>query len=362
MSQEISKTIENIQNGIDKITNKEHSIIFYVQDTKGNAKASVAMVYYHAKALISLGYKAVILHEKEDYSKVGAWLGLEYDDIPHYSVEKNALKIGPADFLVVPEVFGNVVESIQKLPMEKIVFVQQYEHMLDTYSPGKSWINYGVYETITTSNTLKKLIEELIHVKNVSVIPVAIDESFKPIELPKKPIIAIHCRDTKKAAKIIKQFYLKYPLLKFISFKDMHNMTTKDFAHNLKECALAVWYDDDSSFGTFPVEALKCNVPVVGKAPNIVPEWMTDDNGIWVYDENQMIDVIFNYMNSWLEDSLPETYNTIGNDLKDKYTLSQLNESVGEIYPMYFEKRISKLQRLKDNYQAQLDKQEQPVT
>lgn len=350
--------IENIQKGIDKLVNKENKVVFYVQDTKGGAKASVATMYQHAKALISLGYNAVMLHEKEDYIKVGSWLGLEYDDIPHHSVEKNTLKIGPSDFLIVPEVYGNVLEQVEKLPMEKIMLVQQYEHMLDTYSVGKSWINYGCVETITTSQWLKDLIQDTIHVKNVNIIPVGIPDFFKPKSIPKKPVIAILCRDMKKAGKIIKQFYLKYPLMSFISFKDMHGMTQKDFAENLSDCCLAVWHDDTSSFGTFPIEALKSNVPVIGKAPNVIPEWMTDDNGLWVYDENQMVDMIFNFMKSWLEDTLPETYTDVTASVKDTYTIEQMEDAVKTVYAQYFQKRIDKLTKMQDNLRN--DIQENP--
>ena len=29
-----------------------------------------------------------------------------------------------------------------------------------------------------------------------------------------------------------------------------------------------------SSFGTFPIECMKSNTPVIGKIPRMVPEWM----------------------------------------------------------------------------------------
>lgn len=342
--------IDNIQIGIDNIKNNAQRIVFYTQDTKGNARASVATIYKHALALKELGYDAIILHDKEDYIKVGPWLGDAYDEIKHYSIEKNELKIGPSDFLIIPEIFGNVVDGISKLPMEKIVLVQQFEHMLDSYAPGKSWLSFGTHETITTTKTLKDLVESTLRVNNVSVIPIGIDECFNYNTLPKKPMVALHCRDSKKAAKIIKQFYIKYPLLKFITFKDMHNMTVRDFAHNLKECAVAVWLDDISSFGTFPVEAMKCNVPVIAKMPNIIPEWMSDDNGIYVYDDNALVDMIFDFMNSWLNDTLPEQYANVAKHVEGKYLMSDMKAAVGIVYKEYFDKRIVKLENLKLSY------------
>ena len=43
---------------------------------------------------------------------------------------------------------------------------------------------------------------------------------------------------------------------------------------------------DSYDFGTFPLESMSCNVPCLGKIPDLSPEWMTEDNGIWVTDSN----------------------------------------------------------------------------
>jgi len=149
--------------------------------------------------------------------------------------------------------------------------------------------------------------------------------------------------------KSIKTFYLKYPLYRFISFKDMHSMTEKDFATNLRESALSVWVDDDSTFGTFPLESIKSNVPVIGKVPNIIPEWMTDDNGIWVYDENQIPDLIFNYMKNWMEDALPENLLNVSDSIKDKYTMEIFEKSTLEVYNTLLERKVAKLITIKEN-------------
>ena len=37
------------------------------------------------------------------------------------------------------------------------------------------------------------------------------------------------------------------------------------------------------------------------------PEWLTNDNGIWAFDESKLVEVLSNYMKNWLEDSLPNT-------------------------------------------------------
>ena len=354
-----NEIMKNLDSAIEKIKNKEHKIIFLVPDTKGNGKSSVIHLYNQALLLKANGYNVAMLHEKNDFIKVGSWLTPECDELEHMSIEDNKLVVGPSDFIIVPEVYGSVFEQINTMTLEKVIYVQSYDYMLEAFSPGKSWIDLGVEECITTSNTLKNMIEDTVPVEDVQFIEPKIDGSFAKYGKPQKPVIAIHCRDTRKAAKIIKAFYLKYPIYRFISFKDMHAMAHNEFATNLKECAVSVWIDDDSSFGRFAVESIKCNVPVIGKVPNIIPEWMTDDNGIWVYDENQIPELISSFMKNWLEDTLPDNLKSVSETMTDKFTEENFEKNGLEVFEYLFNKKIGKLETIKENINKSLEKNEQ---
>lgn len=354
--EKVEETIKKIELAIEKAKNKQGKIIFLCQDTRGAAKASVAYMYRMAKTLGDDGYEVNILHEKNDYTKVGSWLGEEFDSMVHKSIEDNDLVVGPQDIIVVPEIYGNVFEQIMNLPIEKVLLVQNYEYLLSSFSPGKSWIDFDVAQCITISKNLQDAIMDLVPVGNVDFVEPYVEDYFSPSELPNQPVVAIHARETNKAAKVIKSFYLKYPLYRFISFKDMHGMTERDFAKNLKECALAVWMDDDSSFGTFPLEAMKCNVPVIGKVPNLLPEWMDDDNGMWVYDENQICDLVSNYMKNWLEDNVPDNLSEVSEKIKNKYSKENFVSSTLDLFKSIFERKIVKLEATKKSF---VDKENQ---
>jgi hypothetical protein len=77
-------------------------------------------------------------------------------------------------------------------------------------------------------------------------------------------------------------------------------MSNKEFADSLKECLVSLWLDDDSTFGTFPLESMKSGVPVVGKIPNVEPDWL-GENGMWTYDSNKIIELLGTYVLAWLE-------------------------------------------------------------
>lgn len=346
--EKIQKQLDSIESSINKLKEGDVKFIFFSPDTKGFAKGSVAYMYKIALTLKNNGHQAIILHEKNDYIKVGGWLGNEYDDIEHISIEDNKLVVGPNDFIFIPEIYADLFAQMEQLPVTKIILVQNFANILDAFSLGKSWADHKVDGVLTTTEKISEMIVDLVPNQKPYTLSPYFEEYFKPPRLPKKPIVAIHCRDQKKAAKLIKTFYLKFPMFRFISFIDMHGMTEKDFALNLSECALAVWVDDDSTFGTFPIECMLTNTPVVGKVPIIIPEWMDDKNGMWVHDEYEIPDIIFNFMKNWLEDTLPDDVTHPDHKITDKYNKDIFTENLLKIASDLKEQKIKNLETIKD--------------
>jgi glycosyltransferase involved in cell wall biosynthesis len=159
------------------------------------------------------------------------------------------------------------------------------------------------------------------------IIPPTISDTFDKSKLPSKTIVAIHTKEQRDTVNLIKTFYLKYPQYRWITFRDMRGLSEFEFANTLKECCLSIWIDDESGFGTFPLESMKSNVPVIGKIPNLPAEWMTEDNGVWITDKNLIVDVIADFIQNWLEDNIkPEIYDEM-KKTADKYSNKQEFES-----------------------------------
>lgn len=333
-----------IKDAVSNLEKKEFKIYFFVMDTKGNPVASLANIYEHAKLLRELGYDAQMLHEKSDYTPVGTSLGEEYAEIPHVSIDKQQLKVNTQDFIVIPEIFANVMEQTSKLPSKRIVFAQSYDYIFEMLMPGKNWADYGINTVITTSERQKEYVENLFSKRvQAEVVPVSIPSYFKVSDKPKKPIIAISTRDQRDLVKIYKAFYVKYPHLKWVSFRDMRGLPRETFAKSLAESCLAIWVDEVSSFGTFPVEAMKCGVPVLGKVPNMVPEWMTDKNGLWTHDNLVISDLAANYFQAWLEDGEPKELYEEMSKMNDSYTVEQQKVKIKEVYEKIITDRINEL-------------------
>lgn len=335
-----------VQSAIDDLKNKKFNVSLLSIDSKGRAIASVANIYEHAKVLNDLGYSVTVITEKNDYTSVESWMGAEYSSLPHVSAESQKLQIKMNDFLIIPEVYGNVLEQTANLPCKKVVFAQAYDLMLDYMPPGTSWTKFGVFDCITTSETQKNYIQSVIKNVNCHIIPVGIPDYFKPSDKPKKPVVAINCRQTRDTMKIIKTFYLKYPQFKWISFKSITDMSRSDFANVLSSCCLSVWVDEISGFGTFPLESMKCGTPVIGLVPNLAPEWMEKENGYWTDNVLNIPDMVASYMKDWLEDvSHDEVLNNM-KSLDQKYTEAEQKQKIEEVYTTLFNNRIKELEGL----------------
>lgn len=298
--------ITKLELSIENMKNKKSRIYLIAQDTKGNAKASIAYIYRLGLALLNAGYNPIILHETPDYTGVAEWLGEEYMSLPHKSIEGQNLEVSPEDIIVVPELYGFVMSQITNLPCGKVVLCQSYDYMLETLQPGQTWSDLGFLKCITTSNKQKEQIESIMRNVSFDILTPYISDRFKPQELPAKPIITVHSRDQRDTVNLIKSFYIKFPQYRWITFRDMRNLTEKDFANGLETSCLSVWIDDVSAYGTFPLESMKCGVPVLGLVPNLVPEWMSEDNGLWINNKIQLVDFIADYLQNWLEDNVNE--------------------------------------------------------
>jgi len=343
-------TIKKIEESIEKLKEKTSRIYLMVQDTKGNAKAGIRFTYQMAMALKNGGYNPIILHESKDYSGVASWMGEEYMEITHQPIEGENLQIKPEDFVVVPELYGHVMDQIKGLTCGKIVLCQSYDYMLETIQPGMNWASYGFLKGITTNEEQKKFINGIMKNTSLDIITPLIPKEFTNKSIPPKPIISIHTRDQRDTMKIIKSFYLKYPQFRWITFRDMRGLNQQEFVDTLQECFVSVWVDDISAFGTFPLESMACGTPVIGKVPNMKPEWMTDSNGVWTYELNSMVDIIAEYTQNWLEDNISEGLYQSGLDTSKVFQeSSEFESNVVEKFDSYLSVRLN-------SFQTQLDK------
>jgi hypothetical protein len=266
-------------------------------------------------------------------------------EIPHQVIDGQNVEIAPEDFLIVPEIFGFMMDQVKNLPCGKIVLTQSYAYMLETLQPGQTWNQYGFFKTITTSEVQKDYINKVMRGQSYDIIEPFISDIFKKRNLPPLPIIGIHSREQEDTINLIKTFYLRFPQYRWFTFRDLRGLSQEEFANAISECFVSVWIDRQSAYGTFPLESMKVGVPVIGITPNLVPEWMNENNGIWIKDEILLSDIIADWTQNWLEDNISEEMYTNMKETVDKLpTKEQFENKTIELFTEYLELRAQSME------------------
>jgi hypothetical protein len=349
-----AEQLEKIERAIQNMKDKKSRIYFFVQDTKGNARASVRLIYQMALTLKKQNFNPIILHEKPDYYGVSSWLGEEYmTELEHKTVEGTNLEISPEDLIVIPEIYGFIMDQITKLPCGKIVLSQAYDHIFETLQPGQTWSSLGFLKCITTSEKQKDYIESVMRNVSVDVISPLISDVFQKNTYPPKTIISVHSREQRDTVNLIKTFYAKFPQYRWITFRDMRGLSEVEFANGMKDSFLSVWIDEKSAFGTYPLESMKMGIPVIGLVPNLVPEWMSEDNGIWINNLNGIVDVIADFVQNWLEDNIsPELYSTMEKTVSTFSDETKFNEDVTSLFTRLINTRLETFEEQLNKFQT----------
>jgi hypothetical protein len=320
-----NEQIQKLELSILNLKEKKSRVYFMVQDTKGNAKASVKYIYQMAMSLKKNGFNPIMLHEKPEYHGVSDWMGEEYMLLEHRPIEGTNLEISPDDLIVVPELYGFVMDQITKLPCGKIVLSQCYDYIFENLEGAMRSVSFDVIQP-------------------------TVSDLFVKSEYPAKTIINIHTRDHRDTINLIKHFYAKFPQYRWITFRDLRGLTETQFAEAMKESFVTVWIDQQSSYGTFPLESMKMGIPVIGLVPDVVPSWMSENNGIWINNKTIITDVISDFIQNWLEDNInPQLLEEMENTVKTLPSLEDFESEVVSIFSKFFETRL-------ENFVIQLDK------
>lgn len=371
--------IERIDETIESLKNNDFNIFFFVIDSRNVPNSSLAYIYELAKTLQDKKYRVTMLYQLQDeyteaelYKKrrkgksidqskvfvgVGGWLGEEYAKIPHMNISTSQWKVSPADILFIPEAFSSLMFQTyqQKAPCRRIVLLQNFSYVTDFIPFGAEWKNYGIYDVIATTKQQEKLIKSVFPYVRSKILPPSISSVFRSPIKPKKLLVNIITPDQRVTNRIIKTFYWKYPVYKFISFVDLRNYSREEYADKLKEGAITVWVDGDTQFGHGGLEAIKCDNVLIGKVPDMIPEWMTDDNGtlndcgIWTYDINLIPDLLANVIGAWMQDNLPSELIDSMKNVKNKYTEEEWNKNVDTTISEIIEEQIKSFEQIKSS-------------
>ena len=366
MEQEkLQTTIFTLENELKKYENKEFNVYFFVLDTKGNPSGTLRYIYQTAKSLADKGYKVTMLHQEKEFVGVADWLGEEYAALPHKNVEKENVEIGAADFVFIPEIYANVMSQTKNLPCKRVALLSNLGYLTEVIPVGVTWENMGIRDVVTTSKSFKTTIKDYFPDVNARVVAPFIPEIFKKNEKPKNLLINCICKNPSDINKIIKPFFWKYPIYKWVSFRDLRGLPQDVFAEALRDSAITIWIDDDSSFGLSLLESVKCGCLTLAKVPDNIADWMIDDTHtldksvIWFDDIQNVPDMVASIVRTWLIDEVPAELETEAERVRGLYSQREHEAQVVDVYINgIFKDRENEIKEAIEQFKAQLNNNE----
>lgn len=367
--------VQRIETEIGKLKDKSFKVLFYVPDAKNNATGYISYIYQMALTLQQLGYNVKMLYQLDNeytaeelkkldlenqpiddnrvFVGVTESLGEKYATLEHANIQNEELEVSPSDFLIIPEVYSSVMNQTKKLSCKRIVLTQNYNYLTDFIQVGVSWANFGITDTVTSCLNQAELVNSVFPYVKTKVLTPYIPSYFYEGNEPKKLIVNIITKSQKDANKIIKPFYWKYPMYKWVSFRDLRSYPREMFADYLREGAITIWVDSDTQFGYAPLEAIKSGNIVIGKIPELIPEWMLSedktqllDNGIWFNDINSVHKIIADVIRTWINDDIPSEITDAMKETAKKYSFDEYKVNLDNLINSYINERVKEFEEV----------------
>lgn len=340
MSNKKDKIISNIKAEIDKIDSKKNRIYFFVIDTKGAPSGSLEYIYNLALILKEDGYDVSMLHTEDEFVGVESWLGKKYADLPHYNVNKGDVGTSPSDILFIPEIFSQVMNQTKNLPCKRVAILQNYDYVVEQMPYSAQWGDFGILEGITNSDYQAKELNKVFPYVKLTKVSPYVSDMFGKTNDPKKMVVNIISKDQSDIKKIVKPFYWKYPMFKWVSFKELRNLSKEDFSKALREAAITIVVDETASVSYSALEAMKSGSIVMCKVPSTDLDWATSEDGtlpnccVWFDNFDTLHKQIASVVRSWVTDKVPSVLEdeskkileTMSRDKTKKEILSYVNE------------------------------------
>lgn len=318
--------VQRLENALAAFDNKDFNIYFFAVDTKGNPNGGVEYMYDIAFSLHEKGYNVTMLHQEKEFVGPFDWLGERYSVLEHKNVEENNVAIGPMDFVFIPEFYSNVMTQTKELPCKRVVLYHNPEFMLEFLPVGITWPDLGIYDAVVPTPQMAESLKKSFPAMRTHVVRPSVKNAYRTDDEPKKLIVNLITKEQSDLNKVLKPFYWKYPAYKWISFRDLRSpMTAELYPRILREAAISVWVDDETSNATTAFEALKSGNILIAKIPDVVPEWMIEDGElrkdiIWFDNFDDVHNILASVIRGWTKNDIKEEFMTVGERLGNIYT------------------------------------------
>lgn len=352
--------LEKAQAALQGLKDRNFKMFFFVPETRGIASGAVIEIYNQAAVMRRQGFDATILAERKDYVAPG-YLDQDLQALPHLHAEGAVFPVSPEDWLIIPEFYTPLMEQTKKLSCTRVVLAQSYDYTITSNLGGMTWKDLGMDYVLTTSERMKQFIEKYHgNHYDIQTYRIGIPEYFAAKGL-KKPVISFFSRNSDDIKRMSKLFYYLYPELQWVVFEDLRGTSRTEFAKKLSESEVCLFLDRIAGFGQTPIEAMKADTVVVALAPDIIPEYMDANAGVWTADYYQVPELLGQVFKMVISDEFPEEIRQGMKEQAQKYSPEASEASIVAAYQHFIGKREEMLQEaveIETKMEAQLKLEE----
>jgi glycosyltransferase involved in cell wall biosynthesis len=266
----------------------------------------MGVLFKQAKILADNGYDVTLLYEGQETFNP-TWMEFSIEYIPKVRINGlESLRIDSNDLLVIPEGFGNLIDSTKNMKCKRTVLAQSWIYIYTSMPRAKSWKESGIESVISVSQGITEYIQKYmpgIEVKQYkqSISPIFksnLDKEFKVCYSSSRS--NTQQMNTHNLINIVKSTDKR---LRNVQFVELKGMSKQQFANELADCAFCLYTDEIAGFGTLPLEAMACNTHVVGFSNIGNKEYVRNSNGFWCQngDYHTLTDNIIVELNRFLD-------------------------------------------------------------
>lgn len=344
---------ELLKSEIDRLDKNENTIYFYVVDSMGNPHPSLCMIYQQAMALYKNGFKISILHDEDEYVGVSNWMGEEFMELPHINI-KSDLTIHVSDIIVIPELLSNVMQQISKVNCKKVVLCDRYDRIFELLPITKTWVDFGISDIIVTNETIKKDINKLFPVyQDIKTINPKFND-VTPNEL-KDLTVCLFSDNKSKVMRFNKEFIIKHPLYRWISFIDVRGVSNEKVNETLNKSAFSVVFSDGyDELASNAIRSIKSKcitlVQTQGNCDNNLPSWYQDTESCIPFDTfDNGIHILKNAIEAYCMNNIPSEIYSNMNKINEMYCEDKFNTNVIDVFNFFKNKRKEELSKFLNN-------------
>ena len=258
--------------------------VYYYCPNLNHPSGGMGVLFKQAKILADNGYDVTLLYEGDGVFNP-TWMDFSIEHIPKVRINGlGSIRIDSNDLLVIPEGFGNLIDSTKNMKCKRTVLAQSWIYIYTSMPQPKSWKESGIESVISVSQGITEYIQKHMQGIKVSQYKQSISPIFKS-NLDKEFKVCYSSSrsntqqmNTHNLINIVKSSDKR---LRNVQFVELKGMSKQQFANELADCAFCLYTDEIAGFGTLPLEAMACNTHVVGFSNIGNKEYVRESNGFW---------------------------------------------------------------------------------